>query len=194
MDPFFAAQARHRRNDGGVKWGQHPGYVEDVYRTYKGNLPKRDTAMFERALQFREKELAGHKRTREERDLLEQENGKYYDLLGRTSTNLAKVTDQLKVMTEQYSKLKLEHGRANSDSVGGDTRDGVPSDAGSERGRRGKDSESGLASVPREVLRTDVPDSSGQASEHGSEERRVGRADTEGDVPIREESVPERSE
>lgn len=192
MDPFFAAQARHKGGNS-LRWGKQPGYVEDIYRTYT-KMPSRDPNTFERALQYREKELSQWADVKKSNEQLRSEKMKYEQMIDRTSRNLTSVTNQLKVMTEQYSKLKAEHGRANSDSVGGDSRGSLPSDAGSERGRRGKDSESGLASVPREVLRTDVPDSSGQASEHGSKERRVGRADTEGDVPIREESVPEGSE
>lgn len=177
MDPFFAAQSKRNGNP----WGKHPGYVEDVYRTYGGGkLPQRDPKMFERAMQFREKEKAEWAQVRKDRDMLGQ-------LLANNTTELNAVSGKLEELTLQYSKLKEEHGRAIADRDRSSGVRGVP-DAKSADGV----APSGDDRVPGEVLPADgVPSAGGPSSEHSDEGRHAGGADDGGGVPVREEPVQE---
>ena len=178
MDPFL--QAKYRQGGSHLAWGKHPGYVEDVYRTYKGNLPQRDPGAYNRALQFRENEKAQWRRTKAERDDFEQQLLSSNDILMQMTQTLSK-------MTTQFSSLKLEHERANSSS-GGTGRDlRVPEEQNTHIGPADSD-------VARDVLvpavSTEVlPNPRGQASEHGTEGRHGGRGDTAGDIPICESTV-----
>jgi len=183
QDPFFQAK-RH------LPWGQHPGYVEDVYRTYRGHLPKRDPAAFNRAMQYRTKEKETWQRDRAERD-------QYAQNLDASQATVVKLTGALRSLTEQFSGLKAEHERTISDRERSrglpPVRDEPGDDAagsGHERADPGPDD----GSVHGEVLSTKLPDSRGQASEHGAPGRHTGGGDAERSVPVREEPVPEGGE
>lgn len=170
MDPFFIAK---KKALGAPIWGQHSSYTEDIHRTYPGHLPKRDPKAFERALEFRKREVAEHTKVK-------QENTTFRSLLDESSRNLQDMTKVLGDMTTEYSKLKRDYERAKSS---GRSDSSIPSVPSAET----------TSSMPTEVLPSNVPNTCRQADQHSDEERHTGRGDTSGDVPIREESVSEGS-
>ena len=188
MDPFFAARNRVE----GAPWGKHKSYVEDVHRTYGGKLPKRDPEAFERALNYRARELEEWHQTRSERD-------EYAALLGESNGQLDGLTRQLNQLSTQYSKLKREydeHRSAHSDEHP------TPDGSGDGGILPVPDPRSADGSVGGEQLCGECVDSTpevsadsgGQAGEHGTEGRLVGGSDTGGGVQVREEPVQEGSE
>lgn len=184
MDPFF--KAKHKKN--GPPWGQHESYIEDLYRSFgKSKLPERDYERFNRAYQFRQKELEDASRLQREH---ESERQWYEASLTESTTHIRKLTAALRGVTEQYSKLKLESdgwrsNQSTTDSTGGGGSSSVHAEGGS---------------LPRPVDEPAVPDGvrsdvesdpRGQGDKHDSEGRHVGRADADGGVQLREEPVPE---
>lgn len=190
QDPFFAARSRRQGNP----WGQHPGYVEDIHRTYNKNpLPKRDDPAFERAYQHRQRELEKWRQIQHERDT-------YATRLKETLDHNEWLSQSFDSLTAQYSKLMTNNERSVDDNeasgsirrVRGDA--GSLADGGSEERVDASTDDPALRTVgvQRAVLPTEgVPDPRGQASEHGVEGRLAGGDDSQRSVPVPEEPVPE---
>ena len=145
MDPFL--QAKYGMGGSHLAWGKHPGYVEDVYRTYRGSLPKRDPGAFDRALQFRQNEKAQWRRTKAERDDFEQQ-------LLTSHAEMVKMTETLSNMTTQFSSLKAEHERATSSRSGTGRDLRVPAEQSTDSGSADSDVAGDVLvpAVPTEVL------------------------------------------
>lgn len=155
MDPFFASRGR----SGGNPWGQHPGYVEDVYRTYGGNkVPKRDPEAFQRALEYRERERASWQA---ERDTMAGH-------LQQSGDTLMRLTDAFKNLNSKYSKLRVERDEL---AASGRDRSG---DTGAVRLEPTDAAEPDTGAVAPSDVR-------GQADEHGAAGRPDGVAGQRGE-------------
>ena len=179
MDPFLKAKYK----GGGAPWGQHGSYTEDVQRTYNGGgLPKRDPQAFERALDYRQRELEEWRQTKSQRD-------QYAELLGANTDRLERSTAKIRELTEQYSKLKLDYGRAIADRDTRDRSGPVPhAQADGRDAGRADEPVARVDGVQREVLRHG-PDASGPRGEHDAEGRHTGGADAAGSEPVRDGDV-----
>lgn len=178
MDPFLKAKYK----SGGPPWATHGSYTEDVQRTYNpGGLPKRDPQAFERALNYRQRELEEWRQTKSQRD-------EFAELLGANTERLERSTAKIRELTEQYSKLKQDYGRAIADRDTRDRSDPVPHAETDER-EGGSADEVRVGGVQREVLRHG-PDAGGPGDQHDAEGRHTGGADAEGGEPVRDGDVP----
>jgi len=180
MDPFL--RAKYKR--GGAPWGQHGSYTEDVHRTYNsGGLPKRDPQAFERALDYRQRELEEWRQTKSQRD-------EYEGLLAANTDRLVRSTAKIRELTEQNSKLRTDYGRAIADRDSRDRSDPVPrAETDGREASRADEPDAGVGGVQLEVLRHG-PDAGGPSGEHGAEGRHAGGADAEGGEAVRGVDVP----
>ena len=184
-DPFFLAKQK-------LPFGQRQGYVEDVFRTYgkPQQLPKRDPAAFERALQFREREKEEWKRDRVERD-------DYAARLAESEAMVRKLTSSLTQLTEQFSRQREKHERSIADSDSTRSVRAVRDEQGIHSKGVGKDrteARTDDGSMQREVVPSELPDTRGQAGQHSTEGRHTrGVVDT-GNVRVREAAVHHGSE
>ena len=175
---MHSAQEKYRKY--GVQ-GLCGGSLEQLMSFDK---PKSDPKMMEKALRWREQELQGYYEMARENERMKTEQDTFADMyIG--------LEDKYNMLQKQYSKLNSNHGRASTNINSTGSGSGVPHPQSTERGGRSGDAESGLVAVSREVLRTDVSDNGGQTDKHSAEERLDRGSDTEGDVRLREESVPE---
>ena len=144
-------------------------YLEDLNRTYK-KLPARDNAAFERARQFREKEKAQVHALAEENELLRSQLGDYTtraaDVMRRQMAHIKELNSKLEADARERSGADSSRtGRENDD------------EPRIEECSTGRDDD-----VSGEVLRADVPDSSGLAAEHADEGRPTEGTDDSGGV------------
>lgn len=146
-DPYF--MPRNSRSS---------SYLESLHRTYgepKSALPKRDDAMFKRAMRFRMAEKDHYNGLTQTNVRLQAD----FDRLQQDYTTLGEETTKMIALFEQLSK-RNSNAELESKSDAGDAHTSVPRDATpqSEERRSG--------GVPEQVLH---PDPRGQSTEHGAE-------------------------
>ena len=174
-DLFFEAE-KDRKN----RWGPATGYVEDVFRTYSKNVPKRDPQAFQRAYEHYSQEREQWRNDVAERDhLLGELNSaqQYVNQLATAHNSLI----------EQFSRLKTEHERSTngSSSTRGDV--GLPSNPAPDSVVSGKES----GEVQPETLRAGGADIHRQADKHADEGRQGDSEDNPANLPTAEKAVPE---
>lgn len=184
-DPFFLANQK-------LPFGQHRGYVEDVFRTYgkPQQLPRRDPAAFERALQFREREKEEWRRDRAARD-------DYAAQLAESEATIRKLTSSLTQLTEQFSRQREKHERAIADRERTRSVHAVRDEQGLHGegvGEERTEARTDDGCVQREVVPSELPDTRGQASQHSTEGRHAGGGVDRGNVRVREAAVHQGSE
>lgn len=178
MDPFFKSRGQTR------PWGTHNSYLEDISRTYGKSLgpslANRTSETYERALEFRRKEVAERDRERAEFAALRRD----HDVLQKKYEHL------MKFSTESYSKLKSDYERAvnSSNRSGGSDRvsSARPSDAKLPDTDSAQEPDSDTRPSGASEERVDPGGSSG---EHDAEGRLGGRTDTEGSAKLPEGAV-----
>ena len=167
MDPFFKAKYKQPQ--------QSSPYIEDINRTYyKGpKVPPRDSKAFEKALAYREQEKHRIEAVVRENEDLWKQIADYDAVAKRAEDHIRKQSSTILALN---SKLRASDVANTSRDRSSGTSSKHP--VQSVEGR----SEGSAADVPGEVLRTPVPDSRGQASEHVDEGRQGVVEDPEGSV------------
>tara|TARA_Y100000389_G_scaffold21207_1_gene18192 strand:+ start:6647 stop:7198 length:552 start_codon:yes stop_codon:yes gene_type:complete len=183
MDPFL--QAKYKR--GGAPWGASTRpYLEQLLQK-TGALPQRDPRAFERALEYRRREIDEGRQTKSERDGLAK-------LLGANTDRLARSTATIRKLAEQNSKLQLDYERAVADRDSRDRSGPLPlAETDGRAASRTDEPVAGVGGLQREVLRHG-PDAGGPRGEHDAEGRHAGGTDAEGSEPVRGGDVPEGGE
>jgi hypothetical protein len=172
MDPFF--QAKYKQPH------LNSPYIEDINRTYyKGpKVPQRNSKTFERALAYREQEKHRIEAVVRENEDLWRQIADYDAVAKRAEDHIRKQSSTILALNSKLRASDVANTSRNRGS-GTSSEHSVQSvEGGSERS---------AADVPGEVLRTPVPDSRGQASEHIDEGRQaVGAGESTGEsVQIR---------
>ena len=185
MDPFFKARNKTR----GPPWGQHETYIEDLYRTFgKSKLPDRDYARFQKAYEFRQRELQDVERMRQELDSERQLRVARDAHLSESVDHIRKLTDALRTVTAQYSKLKSDSdGRSGAEPT--NDSDGRGGGVGIQPEAQALPGPVDSTGVQSGVQPNVEGDSSGQGGQHDAEGRHVGGSDPDGGVQLREDTV-----
>ena len=179
-DPFFTARSRKDS----ITWGRHPGYVEDIYRTYGNFLPPRQSSSYDRALKFRQQELASWESERNHNtDILQRMTGSLQD----TITAYTDLKSKYDALLAQNSEPKNDKSDDGASSGGGRRVSFVQDTSTSHSDVAGERS----AEVQPEPVSSTVPDNGGPATEHNDEGRREGSVDATGSVVLDKQPVQE---
>lgn len=157
-DPFL--QRRDEEKRGGLVFQGGRSYLEDLARTFgQQRLPQRNNAQFERALKFRDEEKRKINALAQENELLRESNKRFEHLAEQASKALS-------LKSALNSKPIIDYERPTTCSSG-------CTSTGRENVVSSTNKKHTTEYVPGEILRSVIPNSRGQTSEHFNEGRQA---------------------
>ncbi len=165
MDPFLARKRDSRMGGGEFKGGIQ--YLQDLARgqAEKQYVPNRDPERFERAFQYREAEKRRVNALAEENEILRQRQTQYRGMAKDVEKYMK--SQQMKIDTLNSKLLSFTNGSRDNGGTGSDSTSDARASKDDVKGR----SEGSSSDMPREVLPSDIHDTSGQADKHTDEGR-----------------------
>lgn len=155
------------------KWGTK-SYLESLHRTYQIPLPRMNDGSFERALQFREEEKNFYGR-------LQQENDQLRHRVTKLEGTLSSLEEHSNTLLQFYNESKTSSKPTVNDNIAS-THKSSSSDSdvgGSKHSKDGSEGcgKGGADEVSREILSTELPNSSGSSIGHSGDGSKSGEGD-----------------